>query len=220
MKLYIKMTSTQQDENNIVSTEVQTLVDKYSKIELAEQLAFYKELERKGNVYYLDRPKGHYTLNEFLQFATGYNREQLKILLDMGFTKTDKSQRRSIKKYNRHSNLLALASLLSQKYVFEHKGEHCPRVKGSKKTSELLDCKSGFKNYYPSSYLDDVKQFLNNHPIKEWCDDYKGKVMEDFEEVCVDGETKYKCTRCGSSSIMKKNSRSGHRKKHCHPKIK
>lgn len=219
------MSSIQQDESNIrgrhepsLNAEVQTLVDNNSKIELAEQLAFYKNLDRKGNVYYLEPPEGHHSLNEFLQFATGYDRKQLIELLDMGFTKTDKSQRRSIQKYNRQANLLALASLLSQKYVFEHNGEHCPRVKGSKKTSELLECKSGLKNYYPSAYLKDVKQFLNYHPITEWCNNYKGKVMEDFEEICIDGETKYKCTRC--LSVMKKNSRSGHRKKHCHPSSK
>lgn len=214
------MSSTQQDvKNKIMNAQARTLVDKYSKIELANLLAFYKDLDRKGNVYLLERPKDHYSLNEFLQFATGYNKEQLKKMLDMGFTKTDKSQRRSIEKYNRHSNLLALASLLAQKYVLEHNGEHCPRVKGSKKTSDLLDGKSGFKNYYPSSYIDTVKKFLNNHPINEWSSDYTGKVLEDFEEVITsDGETKYKCTRCGSGSVLKKNSRSGHRKHHCHPK--
>lgn len=196
--------------------EVEALCEKYSKLELAEKLAYYKRLDRDGYVYYRTPPEGYYCLVGLIQLSTGIPDYKLKELLKMNFERTSNIQKRSIKKYNRNSALLSLAKNLSITYIREHNGEHCPRVKNSKNTTDILNAKSGLKNFYPLNYVKYVTEFLKKYPIEKWGEFELNSNIEDFEiyEIDDNDNITYICNRCGH--IMKKKSRYIHRKNHCH----
>jgi hypothetical protein len=172
----------------------------------------YRDLERQGNVYHNKVPLNYKPLISLLEIETKIPKEKLFEIINMKFKKTEKTQSRSIEKYNTQYHLLRLATFLSTIYNKEFKS--CtPRVKISKKTKELLDCKSGLRNVYPINYTKYIKEFLVKYPLEKWClkyvatDDIKG-----FEEVTIDNIIKYKCLTC--DKLLLKVSRKSHLKIH------
>jgi hypothetical protein len=186
--------------------KIKNLLEKYSKEELAEQLAFYKDLEYKGNVYYENIPKYHYSVRQLILMVSKFNENVLKNLLDCSFNINKKKQSRTMKKYNINKTLLNLAGGLARQYKTEFKSS-APRIKKTKDTSELLDCHSQMSNCYPASYKKYVEKFIENHPIEKWhIDEFDDK----FNEIKIDNEVKYSCKNCEKN--LKKNSRKQHLK--------
>jgi hypothetical protein len=204
--------------------ETKILLEKFNKEELAEQLAFYKKLERKGNVYYEYLPSGHCSLRMLIEMACikDHTKEEINSLLIMKFKKVLVTKKNSVKQtrcvanYNRHSNMLRLSGLLSVLYKRQHNGKSCPRIKNehlSKTTEELLDCRSGSHNCYPISYLGNVKNYMKFHPLKEWHLEHlkTETIIDGYDKITyTNGEVKYKCTNC--SVILKAASRKAHTK--------
>ena len=193
--------------SKILTDEEEVLFNNYDKIQLVKQLAFFKNLERIGNVYYQSIPDSCSTMIELLEIASGYDAPTLKELLNLCFVKNDKSQTRCIEKYNKHSNLMGLAKYLSNEYSRQNAGAMPPRIKTSKSTEEILSCRSGLKNYYPTHYVVYIKIFLKNHPLNTWHLKYTGCVIDGFENL---NNGSYNCLKC--EITLKKNSRRTHKK--------
>jgi len=186
-------------------TELEILVNKYTKEQLAEQLLFYKDLDRKGNVYYEYPPEDHFSVRQLIKMVCPG--KETDILLNCSFTKNDKNQKRDIGKYNTHKNILNLANKLSRYYVKDYKTS-APRTKGYKETNELLDCKSSICNWYPSSYIKYVREYINSNPIKEWYKGSKDELEDKFNTTTVDNVVKYICITCNKHLL--KDSRRRH----------
>jgi hypothetical protein len=193
--------------------EIELLIKKYTVLELAEQLKFYKDLENVGNVYYQEVPQEHHSLIDLIKMASPeIHPNEMSIMLDMKFTNTVKSQFRKREKYNINKNLLRLAIQLSQDYKAEHSNRSCPRVKNGKtqkSTHELLNGKSGSHNTYPGTYVKKVKSYLKKYPLKHWCD-FVIEEIEGYNVIEDIGELKYQCIYC--EKILKKKSRNNHKK--------
>lgn len=184
--------------------ELDNLLEKYSKEEIAEQLLFYKDLDGKGNVYYENAPENHYSIRQLILMSSNLDEKTVNELLNCSFTKNKEKQSRNISKYNTHRNILMLAGSLSRQYKTEFKNR-APRTKKTKETKELLDCHSQICNWYPPSYLKHVKKYIEENPLKEW---HKDKLDDKFTQTEIDGIVKYICKEC-NKNLMKK-SRSSH----------
>ena len=195
----------------LANYRVDLLMKNNTKQELAEQLAYYKSLDADGNVYHREAPKNHSSLRQLIATASGIPINQLGYLLDISYVMTDTKQERPLTKYNRNRNLLMLGGNLSSLYRKDNKTA-CPRVKNNKETGELLAGCSSIKNMYPDKYVKHVKDYLKNHPLKDWHSEYKGILTDTFNELPEDedGVIKWKCVKC--DSIICKNSRYTHLK--------
>jgi len=189
--------------------EINKLMQTKTTRELAEQLQFYKNLDKIGNVYYQHIPQKHFSLRHMLYQAMPTQIDLVKKTLNISFQKTPNNQQRSLKKYNIHRTLLVLANKLAVEYRREFKA-CAPRIKQHKKTDELLDGKIGMSNCYPEKYIKYVKEFLKFHPIEKWINNLVSQFENDFSTVIQDDIEKYKCNRC--DKVIKKNSRAGHMK--------
>ena len=187
--------------------ELKILLDKYTKEQLAEQLLFYKDLDRKGNIYYEYAPKDYFSVRQLIKIVCPDI--STDNLLNCSFIKNDKNQKRDIGKYNTHKNILNLASKLSRKYAKEYKTS-TPRTKGNKETRELLNCKSSICNWYPASYVKYVREYINYNPIEEWCKGCKDELEDKFIKTTINNTVKYNCVTC-KKTLMKDS-----RRKHLH----
>jgi hypothetical protein len=187
--------------------EINILIEKNTPRQLAEQLQFYKNLDRIGNVYYQHIPNEYVSLRQMLYDAMPTKIDLLKKMLNISFTKTPKNQERSIQKYNIHRTLLILANKLAVEYRKEYK-TCATRIKQHKHTDEILDGKIGMSNCYPKKYIKHVKEFLKHYPIEKWVNEFVSKIRNDFTQVIQDEVEKYQCKYC--EKVIMKNSRTGH----------
>jgi hypothetical protein len=200
------------------SEELKLYMKNKTHLECARLCLYYQELERIGNVYFLDVPVDHLSLIDLIKLVYIPKDPEcvfeVSELLDMRFSNDKhKNQFREAKKYNRNQNLLKLASSLSIQYKKEYNGQSCPRVKNGKtqkNTSQLLNGKSNCHNCYPSTYIEKVRAFLKEKPLEDW--DVVCCGITGFDEVQDEstGEIKHKCIDC--DRILKKNSRHNHKK--------
>lgn len=192
--------------------ELNILLQNNTKEELAEQLMFYKHLERQGNIYHIKLPHNHHSVVQLLKMATLYSDDQLKEMLDFSFMKNDRTQSRSITKYNKHRNFLNLSKSLANQYYHEYK---CcsPRIKGNISTDQILDFRSNVKNVYPYKYIDVVKIFLKNYPIEKWHINKSSICTSNdkhFTLKIIENQEKFECNYCEICLI--KSSRKRHLK--------
>lgn len=188
---YLKDTTQRTQLDNSAKDQLRS----FSKDELMDQLLFYKDLERKGHIYYETQPQGTSTLRQLLYSSTRLSQQQLEELLNCNFTVDEKQQSRPLDKYNRQKYILRLSSNLSTTYIREYNGAKCPRMKKSKTTIDLLNCKSGHTNCYPNNYIKLVDEFLKKYPLNTWHIDTSKEILND-NFTYNDSIEKWVCNNC------------------------
>lgn len=214
--------ATLEDQTNI-------LVKNYSPKSLARQLAYYKDLDRHGNVYHKVPLEGTYSVTQLLNTVVTNDKkygdtpqERLvlyKKMMNMNFEKTEKNQYRSMLKFHRHTHLVALSGYLSRIYSRNNNKTKCYRVKGVITSKEITDGKVSIRNFYPAEYVKYVRKFLEDHPPKNWDKNFStSEHLEYFQKIFTtnsDGTTitKYKCNLCNNNRLILEKSTKNHFKK-------
>jgi hypothetical protein len=163
-----------------------------------QELELYRSLEKKGLVYYVNRPEKY---NSFLSYKEllyeaipEIDHIHLTAMLKSCTFKTDETaQWRKIESKNIHRTIMEMSKQLAELYKKDY-NRCAPRVKAPTTTEAAVNCRSNIHNIYPPHYVEYVKNYLNKTPLSTWKNNKEKTIFPDcIQEKSNDG---YKCTLC------------------------
>jgi hypothetical protein len=137
------------------------------------ELKYYRDLDKRGLVTHLDKPKNYVSVREMI-----YILQPNVEMLDMGL-KTMEDTGDQFRKYhiiNYMKNYLQLCKIMTTEYTRKY-GRRPFRLKKKKNdnSDDYIVNKPTTANVYPPDMIDIVEEYINKKPLSDWINEFQKK---------------------------------------------